>query len=318
MSMKVKIGTRGSRLALTQTQLVIDALKKSSPEIEVEIVEIKTLGCRKQGTASASITDKKEWVEDLELALNDNSIDLAIHSGKDIPVDIADGTELFPVLARANPYDAFIGRINRDTGMRINFKDLPPGAKIGTASLRRQAQLLRMRPDLDVVEHRGNIDTRLRKLDESDDMMGIVLACSGLDRLQFTDLNYEIFPAKDLLPAVNQGILVAQARANHAELIKKLHKIVVKENFSVWQAERAVAEALNGDCNSAISIFATIGDDTINLDSRVMSVDGKDFIETSAEAPSIQARDLGISVGENLLKNGAAKIIASSKNYIKK
>lgn len=311
--MKFKLGTRGSQLALCQADMVKTAIEARIPDCEIEIVVIKTEGDRKQGTASASQSDKKDWVYELELAILEHDIDFAIHSGKDIPYEIEPGTQLTAVLPRANPLDAFIGR--RVNQSRLAFTDLPPGAKVGTASLRRRAQLLRYRPDLIVVEYRGNVPTRMKKLAESEDIMGTILACAGLERLAIDPMEYEIFQEDLMMPAMNQGILVTQFRENHRHIIDCLAPIVDDTTFHRWQAERMVAEVLEGDCKSAISIYAQYQDQQLILSSRVMLPDGTQCLEVTDSASLTESKALGLKVGNQLLADGAAAILETARNF---
>lgn len=313
--MKVRLGTRGSKLALVQSNLVKDAIEKKLNDAQVELVEIKTIGDRKQGTSAAKISDKRDWVYDLEMAIVNNDIDMAVHSGKDIPIDIEEGTELFPVLGRANPYDAFVGKLDGNNGKRLRFTDLPQGANVGTASLRRRAYLLRLRPDLNVVEHRGNVPTRVKKMDDGDSVAGVVLASAGLERLGLHDLQYADFDGTEMIPGVNQGILVVQCRSDDNAMKKVLSQLVDRDTYAAWQAERTVAEVLDGDCKSAVGIFATCAGDQINLTAAVMLPDGKEYIEVTDSIVINAARELGLSVGEQLLAQGAEKILEASRDF---
>ena len=308
--MKIRIGTRGSLLALTQAHSVKQALLQVSPKAKVELIPINTLGDRKQGTPAASISDKKEWVQDLEFALLQNKVDIVVHCGKDIPIDLVKGTALIPVLARANPFDAFIGKINPDTGLRLTLNELPQNACVGTASLRRQAQLLRFRPDLSIVEHRGNVPTRIQKLDACDRLAGIVLACAGIERLQL-DVSYELLPAKILLPAINQGTLVVQFREEEDAFAKLLSLITEPNTIATFSAERSVAEVLEGSCQSAIGIFCESIDTTLTLTARVMHPNGSQCIEVNHSAPVDHAKSLGLKVGNDLLIKGAKELLNS-------
>jgi hydroxymethylbilane synthase len=313
IEMNIRCGTRGSQLALAQTQMVIDALENAHKTLQVERHEVKTLGDRKQGTPQASHSDKKDWIYDLELALLHNDIDFAVHSSKDIPYEIEAGTALLPVLARANPFDAFVGRkISGDT-KRLQFADLPQGAKVGTASLRRKAFLLKMRPDIIVVEHRGNVPTRVQKMDDSPDIMGIILASAGLQRLQIPGLHYESFPSQIMLPALNQGTLAVQFRENDDAMREMLQSIVDTATYATWLAERTVAEILEGDCKSAIGIYAECVDNKLLLSASVMLPDGSEFVSAKDTSTLAEAQTLGVSVGNRLLELGAKKIIDKSR-----
>tara|TARA_R110002110_G_scaffold119309_2_gene293739 strand:- start:24610 stop:25560 length:951 start_codon:yes stop_codon:yes gene_type:complete len=312
--MKVKLGTRGSPLALVQANLIKKALETNCKDIDVEIITIKTLGDRKQGTPEASNSDKQDWVHDLECAILDQTIDFAVHSGKDVPAEIMAETALLPAMPRANPLDTFIGRLDPHTGVRLLFSELPQGAKVGTASLRRKAELLKLRPDLNIVEHRGNVRTRLAKMDKSDDIMGIVLACAGLERLGYDDLVHEPFNAEDMMPAVNQGILTVQFHANNSALVLLLQELADNNTYAEWQAERAVVELLEGDCKSAMSIFAQCLGESLTISSRVMSEDAQTSVHYRTTGNKVDAGILGATVGKNLLEQGADKIIESSRN----
>jgi len=303
--MKIRVGTRGSQLALAQTNMVVLELKAKNPGLEVEIIDIKTVGDRKQGTAAAAFGDKKDWIYDLELAILAGSVDLAIHSGKDVPGNIEAGTVVLPVLKRGNPLDAFIPRKGGAA-----FKDLARGALVGTASLRRKASLLRLRPDLNLIDHRGNVPTRLRKLEENAELSGIVLACAGLERLAIKDLKYEVFRPSELMPSLNQGTLTIQYKHSRNDIASVCNTIVDEATKVTFDAERACAEILEGDCNSAIGIFAELLNGELRLSCRVMSQDGAQCLEMCESAAAAQARNLGEKVGKDLLNRGARAIMA--------
>lgn len=312
--MKLRCGTRGSVLALAQTQMVIDALETSHSTLKVERNEIKTLGDRKQGTAAASHSDKKDWVYDLELAILNNQIDFAVHSSKDIPHEIEPGTALLPVLKRGNPYDAFLGKKMGDDNQRLLFSELPLGSKVGTASLRRRAFLHKIRPDLIVVEFRGNVTTRVQKLDDSEELMGAVMASAGLDRVNIPNLHYETFSSDEMLPAINQGILAVQYRSDDKNVKKLLESVVDPDTQASWLAERGVVEILKGDCKSAIGIFAQCHGQSVTLSANVMLPDGSECITASDTGSASQSYELGKNVGERLIKLGAMKIIEQSRS----
>lgn len=311
--MKIRCGTRGSQLALAQTKLVIDALEQEHKMLQVERHEVKTLGCRKQGTPEASHSDKKDWIIDLELALLNNEIDFAVHSSKDIPYEIEPGTSLLPVLTRETPFDAFVGRKISADGRRLSLADLPQGAKVGTASLRRKAFLLKMRPDVIVVEHRGNVPTRVQKLDDSEDLMGVILASAGLARLKIPGLDYETLSSQDMLPALNQGTMAVQFRADDQPMRDLLQSLVDDSTYATWLAERTVAEILEGDCKSAIASFAECSGNTLLLSATVMLPDGSESISTQESGTLADAQAIGQTVGHRLLQLGAKAIIEKSR-----
>ena len=308
---KIKLGTRGSKLALIQTLTLADELRRIDPSLEIEITDVKTLGDLKQGTPLASKGDKKDWIYELELGILSGGFDLVVHSAKDIPSDIEPETEVLPILARENPLDVFIGRL-RD-GQRIKFSEIAFGSKVGTASLRRKACLLRLRPDLQIIEHRGNVTTRIEKLDANPELAGIVLAAAGLNRLGLNNLSSDIFTPSEVLPAVNQGMLAVQflsTRSDIREIIQPLsHKVV----YTTWLAERTVVDIIKGDCKSSVGIFSTITDDKLELSARVMLPDGSKCIDIkevgSLEEPAI----LGQKVAKLLIEKGALEILEESR-----
>ncbi len=312
--MIIRCGTRGSQLALAQTTLVINALEKAHKNLQIERHEVKTLGDRKQGTPQASQSDKKDWIIDLELALLNNEIDFAVHSSKDVPYELEPGTALLPILTRANPFDSFVGRKISADGRRLKFSELPLGAKVGTASLRRRAFLRKLRPDVEVVEHRGNVPTRLQKMDDSEDILGVILASAGLERLKIPGLEYESFSAIEMMPALNQGTMAVQFRANDLHTRELLEQLVDPATHAAWLAERTVAEILEGDCKSAIASFAECKDDTLRLISTVMLPDGSESISADESGTLAQAQTIGQKVGDRLIELGAKKIIEKSKS----
>lgn len=309
--MKIRIGSRGSTLALTQSEMVKTHLLKAHNNLEVEIVPIKTLGDKKQGTPAAENGDKKDWILELEKAVAQKEIDIAVHSGKDVPCDLEPQTEITSLLARATPFDLFIGQKTTDS-QTLAFKDLPEGAVIGTASLRRQAQLILYRSDLRVVPHRGNVPTRVRKLHEKSELSGIVLAAAGIERLG-EDIAAEQLKTPHFLPAVNQGILCAQFHSDRAEIKELLSPLIDKSTQAVFTAERQAVTVLQGDCKSAISSFAECRGDSIELTARVMTPDGIKHIESHATGSIDEAFHIGDIVGNELLKQGAADLIEESR-----
>jgi hydroxymethylbilane synthase len=305
---RIVIGTRGSALALAQTELVAKQLALVHPHLSVDVTIIKTEGDRKQGTPLAAQSDKKDWIIDLERALLAGEIDVAIHSGKDVPGEIESGTEICSILERATPYDAFVGK-RQPSGERLSFANLPHGAIVGTASLRRKASLRAYRDDIALRDHRGNVPTRIKKLDESSELAGIILAAAGLERLGLSDLQYEILPRDIMLPAMNQGALAAQIRAGDARVLKIVSSIADAETAAEFVAERAVAEVLGGDCHSAISIFAEARGEEISVECRVFETEGHRCISYSTSGRSTNAAKLGTQVGQEILTRGGADIL---------
>jgi hydroxymethylbilane synthase len=306
---KIVIGTRGSALALAQSEMVKRQLVEKNPGLAVDITIIKTQGDRKQGTPQAAENDKKDWIIDLEKALVRGEIDLAVHSGKDVPSDLETGTVIRSVLRRATPWDVFIGKRTAD-GSRLPFKELPKGAIVGTASLRRRAALHAHRADLVLRDVRGNVPTRIQKLDDSPDLAGIVLAAAGLERLGLRDVAGEVLDSAIMLPAMNQGALAAQVRTEDFRVHALIDTLVDPQTSAEFAAERAVSEVLGGDCHSAISIFAEVRGETISVESRVFSTEGTQVVTFATEGPLEQAVELGTAVGREILERGASDILS--------
>lgn len=297
--MTLKIGTRGSALALAQTQLVEDALT-----CETEALTVKTLGDRRQETDKAKVADKKEWILELERALLSSDISLAIHSAKDVPINIEPGTELLPVLSRATALDAFIPNPTRDWE---KFTDLPENACIGTSSLRRIAQLLCHQADYKIIPCRGNVPTRIKKLIESSELDGIVVAAAGLERLEIADLPYETLTAEKIVPAANQGILAAQFRSDDKATRELLEPLICPQTLACFQAERTCIKALGADCHSAIGTYATAEGASIRLTVRVLSHNGDSILEITEEGSP--ATGVGEWVAEALLTRGVKSLL---------
>ncbi len=309
--MKVKCGTRGSMLAVMQTQLVIDALKEKHPGLQIEMQEMSTRGDAIQDDPLGGITNKKDWIYELEIAILNGDIDFAVHSSKDIPRLIETGTTLLPVLPRGNPGDAFIGRLISEQGERLKFSDLPKGAKVGTSSLRRRAYLLKLRPDLNIVESRGNVPERLQKMDEDlhDDLAGILLAAAGLERLQLKNLRCEIISKDQMLPGLSQATLAVQFRENDENMKKMLNTLVHTPTFATWQAERSVIKTLQPHCRAVMAAYAECVGDELILKADVMLADGSKSVSAEGRANMNQAEMLGESIAKQLLEKGAQQLI---------
>lgn len=309
--MRVTCGTRGSTLAVMQTQLVVDALKGKHPGLEVDIQQMTTRGDHIQDDPQGGITNKKDWIYELEIAILRSAIDFAVHSSKDIPRLIEAGTALLPVLARGNSGDAFIGRLISETGERIEFSDLPKGAKVGTSSLRRRAYLLKLRPDLNVVESRGNVPERLQYMDDNqeNDLMGILLAAAGLERLQLNNLQYQIISKDLMLPGLSQGTLAVQFRENDEQIKTLLNSLVDESTLRCWQAERSVIKILQPHCRSVIAAYAECAGDELILKADVMLADGSKSISAEGRSNKNQAINLGEMVAQQLLEKGAQQLI---------
>jgi len=300
----IRIATRKSALALWQANHVQALLRETHPGIEIELVKIVTKGDRIIDRPLAEIGGKGLFLKELESALLEGDADLAVHSMKDVPAEMPPGLVLDAVLPRANPYDALVSR-----GGRL-LADLPAGSRIGTCSLRRQSMLLALRPDLVVKELRGNVDTRLRKLDEGQ-YDAIILACAGLQRLGLGERITETLSGPGWLPASTQGIIGLQCRIDDAETRALIAPLADQKTAVVAFAERAVARVLEASCQVPLAVHGILSEGTVRLDAVVGTPDGTEVVKASGKAPASEAIALGEQIAADLLQNGAGKIIQS-------
>lgn len=292
----LRIGTRSSPLALAQARLFAARLKDEFPAIEADIISIKASGDHNPKEADARLVDKGGkglFTKELEEALKDERIDVAVHSLKDVPTWLPDGLTIAAVLPRADARDAFISLKYQSLGA------MPAGAVIGTSSLRRQAQILARFPHVKVVPFRGNVDTRLKKLADGQ-VDATLLAHAGLCRLNMTDKATKILDADEFLPAVGQGIIGLQIRADDGVLAAMLAHMNCKETMQVMQAERAMLEVLDGSCHTPIAGHAVIKDGQVHLKGLVAHPEGKGVWQADGRGSVGEAMDLGRHVGRTL------------------
>ena len=301
-SRKIKIGSRGSPLALWQANWIKDQLESRNPDIPVEIVIIKTSGDKIQDVPLAKIGGKGLFVKELEEALLRKDVDFAVHSMKDMPIKFPFALCIASVTKRENPFDALISRNN------IKLNDLPKGAKIGTGSLRRASQLLHYRPDLNLIPLRGNVETRIKKL-ETEGLDAIILATAGLIRLGWGDKISEIISPEILLPAMGQGAVGIEARKHDVDNQILLADMDDENTHLALDAERAVVTQLEGGCNVPIGAFATIEGNEITLRGLVASLDGKTLYKKELKGDKVNAVALGNEMGNALLDMGGDKIM---------
>ena len=290
----LRIGTRGSSLALAQATAVADALA-AADGAEPEIVPIKTSGDARR----ADPGDKSRFVKEIEDALLDGSVDLAVHSAKDVPGVLPDGLSIVGVPPRADPRDAIVGA--------ESLAELPDGARVGTSSLRRQAQIVAERPDLQVVALRGNVDTRLRRLEEGD-YAAIVLAVAGLERLGLPGGS----PLDTLVPAAGQGCLALEARSDHERARELAAALTDHDSLLRLTAERALVEGLEADCRTPVGAHAALDGDSLVLTAFVGAPDGSAWVRDTVAAPADGPAALGREVASRLLAAGAAEVLAST------
>lgn len=301
----LKIGTRSSPLALWQANHVSAQLTLHHPQIQVELVPIVTEGDRLLDGPLSQSGGKGLFLKELEVALVEGRIDIAVHSMKDVTVLLPDGLHICVVLERADPRDALISTVGRE------LRDLPPNAVLGTSSLRRRCQLLGHRPDLKAVDMRGNVQTRLKKL-ERGDCHATVLAVAGLERLGMLDLATDIMSPEYSLPAVGQGIVGCETRIDDAvtnELLQPLHH---ERSHQCLVAERAVNRKLDGGCHHPIAAFAEHQRDGLRLRALVGKVDGSEIIFEQQSGPVENANALGENVAARLLERGAGKLLSDA------
>jgi hydroxymethylbilane synthase len=302
MRQNIKIGTRGSLLATTQSTWVKNQIEAQHPQTTVELVKIVTKGDKILDVPLAKVGGKGLFVKEIEEALLRKDVDLAVHSMKDVPSELPDELHLGIIPLRENPFDAFI------SNKYGSVNELPQGAKVGTSSLRRRAQLAAIRPDLDIEDLRGNLDTRLRKLDEGQ-YEAIILAAAGLNRLGMSDRPTGYFTAVDMLPAVGQGALGIELRKDDTELLDGLAFLNDEKTTVAVTAERSFLHRLEGGCQVPIGAFAEVDGDQVMLTGLVASVDGTEVIKRSMTGSAKEAQALGLQLAEQLLELGGKEIL---------
>ena len=295
---QLHIGSRGSQLALWQANHVASLLREQGHTVEIEI--IKTTGDKITDVALAKVGTKGMFTKEIEEALAENRVDLAVHSLKDVPTELAPEFELAAIMKREDPRDAFI------SVRHSALEDLPQGAKVGTSSLRRQCQLKAMRPDLEVFPLRGNVDTRLRKL-ESGEYAAIILAAAGVHRLGL-DKHVRSRISPDIMcPAVGQGALAIETRRDDRQTLTLLAFLNHPETRQAIECERALLGALGGGCQVPIGAYAEAGEGKIHLRGMVGRPDGSEILREEREGSD--AGKLGREVAQTLLKRGAEQIL---------
>lgn len=294
----IVLGTRGSKLALVQTGLVEDALRESFPDVRTETKVITTRGDVNVSPIPLDTVGKAWFTAEIEDELAAKTIDIAVHSLKDVPPDIYEGSLLLPVLKREDPRDVLVSK----HGSALS--QLPQGAVVGTDSLRRRAQLLANRPDLRVVSIRGNIDTRLRKLRE-ENYDAIVIAAAGLARLSLLGEVTEFFDARTFVPAPGQGVLAAQVRADDTALLGIISRIQDVSTIAQVEAQRAFVERIGGGCKSPVGACAFIENNAIELIGMLAKDDGTQVRRDAERGALADAKELGRRLAERMLSAGA-------------
>ncbi|MDD4601387.1 Porphobilinogen deaminase [bioreactor metagenome] len=306
MKKNLVIGTRGSKLALWQANFVAAQIMERYPELQVSIKKVTTTGDKILDVPLAKIGGKGLFTKELETEMLAGDIDLAVHSLKDMPTELPDGLIFGAITERADPGDAFISPEYR------TIENLPQGAKVGTSSLRRKAQLLHCRPDLEIVDLRGNLDTRLKKL-ESQTLDAILLAVAGLKRLGWAERITQIIPHNICLPAVGQGALAIEARRDDAEVLAILAFLNDVNTRQAVEAERAFLREVEGGCQVPVGVYGKIENGSLAVEAVILSVDGAKKVHDKIFGSPAEAEQLGITLATNMLAAGGREILAELK-----
>lgn len=302
MKQFIRIGTRASLLAVTQSTWVKNQIERQHPGTTVELVKIITKGDKILDVPLAKVGGKGLFVKEIEDALLDGQVDLAVHSMKDVPAELPEGLHVAIVPEREIPFDAFIS-VKYKT-----FVELPQGAMIGTSSLRRKSQLAALRPDLEIKDLRGNLDTRLKKLDEGV-YDAIILAGAGLNRLGMQNRITTLFSPEQMLPAIGQGALGIELREADNDLLAGLQFLHHADTAAAVAAERAFLLRLEGGCQVPIGGFATVAGGTVNLTGLIASLDGKTVFREQLAGPVDSAAEIGKTLAETLLAAGGKAVL---------
>ncbi|RUM86072.1 MAG: hydroxymethylbilane synthase [Candidatus Thioglobus sp.] len=302
MNKTLKIATRKSPLALWQAEHVKARLERHHPGLNVELVKMTTKGDQILNSPLSKIGGKGLFIKELEVGMMEGVADIAVHSMKDVPYEIPPGFELGAILKRENPFDAFVSN-NFDS-----INDLPQGAKVGTCSMRRIVQLKAIRPDLEILDLRGNVNTRLQKLDNGE-YDAIILACAGLIRLKFEDRIKQQIPAEQSLPAVGQGAVGIEIRENDQEILDLIAPLIDTETSYRITCERAMNARLEGGCSVPIAGFSTIENDQITLTGLVGNVDTGIILKERVSGSIDESEKLGVVLADKLISLGAKDIL---------
>lgn len=339
VSRVIRIGTRKSQLALIQTHSVADQLRQRYPDVQLEIVSMSTIGDKILDTALSKIGEKSLFTKELENALDKNEVDLVVHSLKDLPTTLPPGFTIGAVLKRENPHDAVVLH-PKHTGKTLDT--LPENSVIGTSSLRRTAQLTKRFPHLAFKDIRGNLNTRLKKLDEKDDFSAIILAAAGLKRMGWENRISQVLNPEDCMYAVGQGALAVEVRARDADILEMVSVLHDPDTVLRCIAERAFLKRLEGGCSVPVAVHTQVKDSQLYLTGAVFSLDGSDSLKdtmqtsvaggdeavqkvdeqvqrvgvTAAEVPGDaqdRAERLGTDLADLLLSKGAKEILTVAR-----
>ena len=298
----LKIATRKSPLALWQAEFVKSKLASLYPDLKIELVKMTTQGDQILNSPLSKIGGKSLFIKELEVGMNEGRADIAVHSMKDVPYELPQGFEIGAILERENPFDAFVSNDYN------TIEELPIGAKLGSCSLRRIVQIKAMRPDLEILDLRGNVNTRLKKLDDGE-YDAIILACSGLSRLGFEDRIKQDLSPDESLPAVGQGALGIEIKVNDHKISSLIEPLSHKRTMTEVSAERALNATLQGGCSVAIGAFATSKGSELKLCGMVGNVDTGEIIRVEELGETSNPIDLGVRAANKLLSLGARELL---------
>jgi hydroxymethylbilane synthase len=303
MSRSIIVGTRGSQLAVIQAESVVAMIREANPNLKISLKKIVTAGDRHRRTQPAQM-GTAVFVKELEEALLEGRIDLAVHSLKDMPTEIPQGLCILAVTERLDPRDVLVAK--------AKLNELPPGARIGTGSLRRSVQLSHYRPDLRAYPIRGNIDTRLHKV-AGGDFDGVILAAAAMLRLGWEDKITEYLPLEHFLPAAGQGALAVEARLDDAEISRLISPL---NHLPTWQcvtAERAFLRKVGGGCRTPMAALGTVNGSTLRLEGMMAALDGRKMLRASEEDQLASAAETGVKLAKKMQAMGASEIIAEAR-----
>jgi len=301
MRTRIRVGTRASQLALAQTNQVIEELRRAVSGLKCDVVPIQTEGDKMHETGT-SVEGKDVFTKEIEEALIEDDVDIAIHSMKDLAVDLPPGIIIAAIPKRANPHDVLISRGKK------RFKQLPGGSRIGTSSPRRRSQLLAARGDLEMVDIQGNIETRLRKL-TTGAYDAIVLAAAGLERLHLEPKHTEVLPTNLMLPAIGQGALAIQSRTSDDEIIDLITKIDHPITRREIEAERAFSKRLGGNCKTPIAAFARSYASKLTIEGMIASTNGQMLVRGRITSDNPKSIQVGEELARSLLDKGAEALL---------
>ncbi len=300
----IRIATRKSPLAMWQAEYVRDRLMEAHPGLQVELLGMTTQGDKILDSPLAKIGGKGLFVKELEVRMLEGGADIAVHSMKDVPVEFPEGLHLSVICEREDPRDAFVSN---------NFKsldELPQGARVGTSSMRRQCQLRAIRPDLKILDLRGNVNTRLKKLDD-DEYDAIILAAAGLIRLGFNDRITQFIETDTSLPAIGQGAVGIECRSDDPRVNELLAPLNDADTHTRVLAERAMNNRLEGGCQVPIAGHAVLDGDTLTLRGLVGQPDGSEIVRGEISGPRAEAEKMGVQLADDLLSRGAKEILSA-------